>query len=148
MKGNVVIRKYQESDRDAVIDAWHAASIIATPFLSTGFLEEERKNIRDVWLKKAETWVYEAEGNVVGFLSLVGNEVGGLFVHPECQGKGVGRALMDHAAGMHDELVLDVFEENASGRRFYERYGFRFEKKHLREDIGHWELRLRFNGDA
>lgn len=136
------IRKYTSLDCEAVIDVWFAASLLATPFLSKNFLENEREMLRTVWLKEADTWVYEEDGQVAGFLSLIGNEVGGIFVHPDVQGRGVGTTLMDHARSLCDELHLDVFEENAIGRRFYERYGFEVEYTHVHEPSGHMQMRL------
>jgi putative acetyltransferase len=141
-----VIRKFSESDCGAIIDIWYAASLLATPFLSQEFLASERENIRTIWLVKADTWIYENKGKLAGFLSLIGNEVGGIFVHPDAQGQGVGRALMDHATSMYDDLFLDVFEHNAVGRRFYDRYGFQFEKRHVHEPTGNLQLRLVFKG--
>ena len=124
-----MIRRYRETDCDAILEVWSAASLVATPFLSDEFMTDERDKIRTIWLPKAETWIFEADAIVVGFVSLVGNEVGGIFVHPDHQGRGIGRALMDRAASLRDELTLDVFEDNAVGRRFYDRYGFQFEHK-------------------
>ena len=139
-----IIRKYADPDCDGVIEAWYAASLVATPFLSDEFMSEERGDIRTKWLPMAETWVSDVDGTVAGFISLIGNEVGAIFVHPDYQGQGIGRALMDHAASLRDELVLDVFEENAVGRRFYDRYGFQFESKHLHDDTGHMQFRLSY----
>lgn len=139
-----MIRKYETADCEAIVDIWFDASTIATPFLSEEFLAQERENIRLMWLPNAETWVFVDDGNVLGFLSLIGNEVGGLFVRPENQGTGIGRALMDHAAGLRGQLVLDVFEENIVGRRFYDEYGFKFEHKHVHEQTGHTQLRLSY----
>ena len=93
-----MIREYRDNDCGAVIEVWYAASQVATPFLSEEFLADERANIRDVHLPNAETWIFEAEDTVVGFIALIGDEVGAIFVHPERQGQGIGRALMDHAA--------------------------------------------------
>lgn len=107
-------------------------------------MTDERDKIRTIWLPKAETWIFEADAIVVGFVSLVGNEVGGIFVHPDHQGRGIGRALMDRAASLRDELTLDVFEDNAVGRRFYDRYGFQFEHKHVHERTGHMHIRLSY----
>ena len=136
------IRKYIDTDCAAVIELWHAASKVATPFLSDEFLAFEREEINRVYLPSAETWVFETEGTVQGFVSLIGNEVGAIFVHSTSQGHGIGRALMDHAASLRDYLYLDVFEENAVGRCFYERYGFQFDRKHVHEQTGHMQIRL------
>ncbi len=141
------IRKYAEEDQDALIDVWHAASQVATPFLPAEFLAGEPDNIRNIYIPNAETWVFEAEDTVAGFIALIGNEVGAIFVHPKLQGRGIGRALMDHAASLRDSLYLDVFKENAVGRRFYDRYGFRFESEHVHEQTGHWQIRLVFTPD-
>ncbi len=137
-----MIRKYRDKDCEALIEAWFAASQVATPFLSDEFLAEERDKIRKSYPPKAETWVFETEDTVAGFIALIGNEVGAIFVHPKLQGRGIGRALMDHAAGLQDSLYLDVFKENAVGCRFYDRYGFRFEREHVHEQTGHLQMRL------
>ena len=136
------IRKYNDTDCEAVIEIWYAASLVATPFLSDEFLTWEREQIREVWMPSAETWVFETEGSVVGFIALLDNEVGAIFVHPEAQGRGVGRALMDHAASTRDSLYLDVFKENAIGRRFYDRYGFKYQFEHVQEETGRTQMRL------
>ena len=137
-----MIRKYRESHYEALIEVWFAASQVATPFLSDEFLAEERDKIRKIYPPKAETWVFETEDTVAGFIALIGNEIGAIFVHPKLQGRGIGRALMDHTAGLRDSLYLDVFKENAVGRRFYDRYGFRFEHEHVHEQTGHLQMRL------
>ena len=137
-----MIRNYEEKDCEALVDVWFAASRVATPFLSDEFLAEERKNIQTIYLPTAETWVIENHGAVVGFISLLGDEVGAIFVHPDYQGHGFGQALMDHAAALRSELFLDVFKENPVGRRFYDRYGFQIEREHVHEQTGNILLRL------
>jgi ribosomal protein S18 acetylase RimI-like enzyme len=83
--------------------------------------------------------VLERGGVVVGF-SYVGPADGGngvsgagelyaLHVHPDHQGRGLGRALIRHAVGTLDDLgyrqaVLWVLAGNAAARRFYERAGW------------------------
>ena len=139
-----IIRPHTVQDHAAIVEVWMAASRIATPFLSERFMAEERERIRSMWLPRAETWVAEHEGAVAGFISLIGHEVGGLFVHPDHQGRGIGRALMDHAVRLRGSLFLDVFEDNAIGRRFYDRYGFRLVREHVHEETGRNQLRLTY----
>jgi len=72
-----------------------------------------------------------------------GNEVGGIFVTPEYQSRGVGYALLDHVATSRSYLELDVFKANARARRFYESYGFRLVNEHDNNTTGFPEPRLR-----
>ena len=138
----MTIRPYTDEDLGELLDVWYRASLIAHPFLSEEFFETERRQIVELWLPVAETKVYETDG-VVGFLALMGNEVGGIFVDPEYQGRGIGRALMDAARDSRPFLELDVFEVNSIGRRFYDTYGFEFVDRHMNEATGQPELRLR-----
>jgi len=78
-----MIRAFGEEDLEELLDVWYRASLIAHTFLSQEFLTVERREIADVWLPMAETMVYEADGRVVGFLALIGNEVGAVFVDPD-----------------------------------------------------------------
>jgi putative acetyltransferase len=142
-----LIRQFETTDTDAVIDVWYRASKLATPFLSDAFLAQESDNIRHVYLPNTETWVLEIAGHVTGFLSLVHHspgdaEVGAVFLDPAFHGKGYGRALMDKAVSLYRPLRLDVFEENAIGRAFYRRYGYRCVGTYVHEQTGRTMIRL------
>lgn len=118
------IRKYQPEDTDALVSIWQSASSVAHPFLRDGFLAQEAENLRVMYLPNAETWVLDDGKTPVGFIALVGHEIGGLFLAPSFHGKGLGRIMVDHAIGLKGPLTVEVFERNAIGRRFYDRYGF------------------------
>ncbi len=120
-----MIRPYQPADLDALLDTWYQASKVAHPFLSEDFLKGERRAIEDVYMSLAETWIYEDDGRLRGFIARVGREVGALFVHPDHHRRGIGRALMDHLHAKHADLKVEVFEANQLGRAFYDAYGFR-----------------------
>lgn len=139
-----MIRPYQESDVKDILEVWYQASLIAHPFLSESFLAEERRQIRDVYLPRSQTWVYEEGDKPVGFISLLGNEVGGLFVHPAVQRRGIGRALMDKACSLHETVELEVFAANTIGRAFYAHYGFVPVRQFINEATGHPAIRLRY----
>ncbi len=126
-----------------MLEAWYSGSQVGHPFLNEDFFEQERKNLLALYLPNAETWVFELEGIVIGFIALIGNEVGAIFVDSEHQRRGIGGHLMDHARGIRDFLELDVFEENAAGRSFYEKYCFIEVGSHLHEETGHTLLRLK-----
>ncbi len=138
-----MIRRYRDQDLDDLLAAWAAASEIAHPFLTQEFLDLERKNIPNLYLPNAETWVYEDEGRVVGFVALLGNELGAIFVHPSHQRRGVGWQLMDKAKELRGELVVEVFKANTMGRAFYVKYGFEIIAEKVHEQTGFDLLRMR-----
>lgn len=138
-----MIRKYQDRDLDDLLAAWALASEVAHPFLTQEFLDLERENIPNLYLPNAETWVFEDEGRVVGFVALLGNDVGAIFVHPNQQRRGVGRQLMDKARELRGELVVEVFKANSIGRAFYAKYGFETIAEKVHEQTGFDLLRLR-----
>jgi putative acetyltransferase len=137
-----VIRPYTPEDREAVLDVWYASAQVAHPFWPPERFDHERRAIAEEFLPRAETHVFERAGTVVGFISLLGAEVGGLFVTPRHHREGIGRALMDTARATREHLELDVFAANVSGRAFYERYGFRVVGERVDEATGLRVLRL------
>ena len=142
-----MIRKYRLTDTEAILEVWFEASSQAHPFLDAAFMTKEKRNIREMYLPNTETWVYEDEGSVVGFIAMMGNEVGAIFVKPENHGKGIGTNLMDCVADIHEELEVEVFERNTIGRAFYDKYGFQLIKVHFHEETKFGLLRLKFKRD-
>ena len=65
-----MIRKYQLADTEELLNAWYTASKVAHHFLDETFLADERKRIATEYLPVSETWVYEKDGKVVGFIAL------------------------------------------------------------------------------
>jgi ribosomal protein S18 acetylase RimI-like enzyme len=121
---DLVIRRYADEDRDRVLDIWLAASRIGHPFLSEDELAAQRKATREIYLPMAETWIAVAQDKPVGFIGLLDNSIGGLFVDPEAQGRGIGTALVDHATKLKGTLDVEVFAENPIAPSFYRRRGF------------------------
>lgn len=139
-----MIRKYNKKDVDAVVSSWRLASELAHPFLTAEFFEQEADNVRNVYLVYAETWVVEAEGRVIGFIALIEDEVGGLFVDPKFHGQGHGRALVDKAVTEKGPLRVEVFKLNEIGRSFYDSYGFVGLDEYTHEASGQPTLRMSY----
>ena len=140
-----MIRKYDEHDIEVVVSLWRSASEIAHSFLSKDFLDQEDDNMRNIYLAFAETWVIEVDSSVVGFIALIENEIGGLFLDPDFQGQGLGRAMVDKAVTEKGSLKVEVFKENVIGRRFYDAYGFRKTEELFHEASGQSIVRMTFS---
>lgn len=137
-----MIRQYLAADTDALISIWRDANAIAHPFLSEDFVTQVGQDIRNMYLPNAETWVLEEEGKPLGFIALIGNEIGGLFLDSSSHGKGFGRAMVDHASELKGPLCVEVFEKNSIGRRFYDRYGFIETERYDHEPSGEVTIKM------
>ena len=140
-----MIRRYGDHDLEDLLEVWHQASVIAHHFMDDEFFAGEREAIQNDHLPIADTWVYELEGKVVGFVSLLGHHVGAIFVHPAMQRKGIGRILMDHARSLCGQLELEVFKANRVGRAFYDQYGFKVVGEYFHEALGQPMLKMQLN---
>lgn len=120
----LTIRPYQAEDNAVLTDIWHSASRVVHHFLGEDKLQEHRSLVSEVYLPQAETWVACLDGIPVGFIGLMDSFVGGIFVSPKAQGKGVGQALIAYGLELKGGLTLDVYALNARTCEFYKRLGF------------------------
>jgi len=143
----VQIRQYTESDLVPVLESWEVATRLAHEFMTDDFIAQERKKIVEIYLPNTDTWVAEVDGEVQGFIALMGNEVGAIFLQPIFHGKGIGKALMNKAQEIHGDLEVEVFKENSVGRAFYSKYGFQQIVEKFHEPTGQQVLRLKFTAN-
>ncbi|ATQ56918.1 GNAT family N-acetyltransferase [Paracoccus yeei] len=134
---NLVIRPFDAAtDLKKLSNIWFEASLKAHPFIGEARLTEQRKLIEEEYLPKAETSVACLDGEAIGFISLLGSFVGGIFIAPERQGLGVGRRLIADAFARTGELSLEVYTENEQAVCFYSRIGFREVSRRDIDDSG------------
>jgi ribosomal protein S18 acetylase RimI-like enzyme len=124
MNINLDIRPYRPDDKSRLLNIWRAASAVGHPFFTEDQLDQQADAVRDVYLPKAENWVAVMDGTPVGFIGLLGQFVGGLFVDPASHSRGIGRALVADAAEMKGHLELEVYARNSRALSFYQRLGF------------------------
>ena len=132
----MTIRAYRPEDEDAVIDVFLAATVPGQDFLPAAFWRAEVPVLREQLLPQAETWVVVDDGEIVATASLLGELIGGLFTLPEHQGRGHGRALVEHVHALHDPVWVEVFRKNERAMGFYERCGFVEESASVHPETG------------
>lgn len=137
-----MIRQYRTEDTDALVLIWQNANALAHSFLAEDFVAQVSQDMRNVYLPNAEIWVLEENETSLGFIALIGNEIGGLFLEPSFHGRGFGKALTDHAVALHGPLRVEVFEKNAVGRHFYDRYGFVETERYVHEQSGEVTIKM------
>lgn len=130
------VRPAAPADAPRLLQIWLEASRMGHPFLGEETLQEQLPKLRDVYIPQADNWVAVEKKVVLGFVGLVGNHIGGLFVAPEAHRRGVGRLLVDHAADRVGELTVEVYEQNESACSFYRSCGFELEGRKESDDEG------------
>ena len=138
----MTIRRATVADAAGIADVQTRTWRDAYPFIDRDGLEEAIVGREERWrehmTKGSPTFVAETDGAIAGIMSAAAcrdedgaglGELWMLYVAPEHQGRGLGRALN---AAAEDELrrlgfseaVVWVFEENGRGRAFYEHVGW------------------------
>jgi ribosomal protein S18 acetylase RimI-like enzyme len=116
-----------DSDADEIAELYLASRADALPSLRRVHTDGEvRAWIKEVALKRAETWVARRDSAIVGFITVVGEEIQQLYVLPGNYRRGIGTTLLNLAkARRPNRLYLYTFQRNTSARAFYETQGFR-----------------------
>lgn len=117
---------YQIEMKDALILIWEESSRIAHPFIDESKRAIEKYQIEKFLLDKMTTYVMEDSGEILGFISLAGSVIVGLFVACHLQNQGIGSALIKYVSIHYTRLSVEVFEKNFHAIGFYESLGFKF----------------------
>lgn len=131
-----MIRTYRETDLEEMVRIWYDASVIAHPFMLASFWASHKSVMKEKYLPLAENYVFEQEGKVMGFISLVGEKVCALFIVPEAQERGTGKALLEYAKVLKGRLSLKVYRDNRRAIIFYEKSGFKAVGKEIDDHTG------------
>lgn len=135
-----MIRQATPEDADAILEVWLLASLQAHDFIPAAFWWQQQEAMRARYLPAAQIWVCEREGQVQGFVALVEDHLAALFVRPESQQDGIGRALLELAKRERQRLHLKVFCENDIAVHFYRQQGFVIVAEGVDEATGQPEL--------
>ena len=120
-----MIRSFSPEDTPRVMEIWLEASRLAHGFIPMEYWLNTAPVVEDEILPRAQTRVFVREGQVLGFLSLIEkSHIGALFVDPDCQGQGIGRALVEDCKKDRDLLTLSVYQKNTGAIAFYRSQGF------------------------
>jgi citrate lyase synthetase len=76
--------------------------------------------------REGEILLIEQDGSIVATGALVGNEISGVFVRSEHQGKGFGRRIMSELESRATQKGVSTITLSVSltSRKFYEKLGF------------------------
>ena len=140
-----MIRAYDQTDIDQVLNIWLDASIKAHNFIDKGFWESKVIDMREIYLPGSEIFVFEEDEIVKGFVALCGDTLAAIFVSPNEQGKGIGKQLIDRTKEIRRNLNLTVYKDNRDSIEFYKKCGFKVTREQIDVHTGHVEIVMIFN---
>ena len=106
-----MIRKFQKEDTGQVMRIWLNGNKDAHPFIPKEYWEANYSMVEEQILQ-AEVFVYEADGEIQGFIGIVGGYIAGIFVDRAYRSLGAGRELLNCAKQLYDSLSLGVYQKN------------------------------------
>ena len=93
-------------------------------------------------LLQAEIFVCETEGEIQGFIGIVGEYIAGIFVERAYRSCGIGKQLLEYVKRIYGILSLSVYQKNERAVAFYSREGFSILSKELDEDTKETEYTM------
>ncbi len=129
------IRRYQPADRDAVWRLHNLALNQVGAHGGNGPWDDDLHKIEAIYLDGGEFLVGLLDGRIVAMGALRQNsetcaEIKRMRVHPDCQRRGCGQAILTRLEARavelgYTRLILDTTTVQVGAQRFYEKNGYR-----------------------
>jgi putative acetyltransferase len=118
-------RRGEQADIAAVARLFRTVRRACLPYLPDLHTpEEDHGFFRDRVFVECEVWLAQSDA-IEGFIAFRAGWVDHLYIRPDCQRRGLGKALLTLAMKGHAPLRLWVFQRNTAAIHFYRACGFR-----------------------
>lgn len=119
------ITPIKESQTYEVMNLWLRATTHANPFVEQDFWKNHYEVVKDKYINEQETFVYMDCDTIMGFVCITDdNMIGGLFVDPEYQNKGIGTELLNYLKEEYALLQIKIYANNRKAFKFATNSGF------------------------
>lgn len=120
-----MISQPASSDFDELIQVWEASVRSTHHFLTEEDIQYFKPLVRNQYFPAVALFVVRNEKKrIAAFIGLSDECIEMLFVHPDDQGKGYGKLLIDFAVNEKQICKVDVNEQNEKAFLFYRKRGF------------------------
>lgn len=135
MEGGI-IRKAVSGDIQKLVDLWEASVRASHNFITEKDIQVYKKMIFDHTLRQVPTYVFEKNGEILGFIGIEDGQCEMLFVHPMAFGKKIGSRLMKYGIEKCGVRKVCVNEQNPRALHFYQKLGFVVVKRDDKDSSG------------
>ena len=139
-----MIRKFENSDIDDIMQIWKNVNIEAHNFISKEYWENDYDYVRNI-LPKAEIYVYVDNNEIIGFIGMNENYIEGIFVNTNSQHRGTGTALLNKVKENGKNLTLSVYQKNTNAINFYKKNDFKITSKSINKATNEIEYTMTWN---
>ena len=138
-----MIRKFDLSDIDTVMEIWLRTNIGAHEFIPKEYWLNNFEVVKTM-LPNSEILIYEDDG-IKGFIGVVDKAyIAGMFVSKQFQSCGIGSNLIETCKTRYSALTLDVYLKNEKAIKFYIKHGFRVKDKKENSDTKELEYTMQW----
>ena len=89
-----MIREAQRSELPALLELWLESTTWGHPFIKSSYWRDCIPLVRDAYLANAQNWVWEEDGKLLGFVSIMeGRFLAAMFVAPKAVRRGIGKGV-------------------------------------------------------
>ena len=139
-----MIRKFENSDIDDIMQIWKNVNIEAHNFISKEYWENDYDYVRNI-LPKAEIYVYVDNNEIIGFIGMNENYIEGIFVNTNSQHRGIGTTLLNKVKENGKNLTLSVYQKNTNAINFYKKNDFKITSKSINKATNEIEYTMTWN---
>lgn len=139
-----MIRKFQETDIEQVMEIWLNSNIEAHSFVPEKYWRSNFDMAKEQ-LPQADVYVSDRDGEIQGFIGIVDGYLAGIFVGKKYRSHGIGKQLLCHAKQTYSALTLNVYRKNDRAAAFYRREGFSILSEQTDEATGEFEYTMEWN---
>ena len=107
-------------DYHELLNVWEASVRSTHHFLTEENIQFYKPLVKEQYFPAVELYIIRnQEGKIAAFMGLSEELVEMLFVHPDEQGKGYGKQLMEYAIHQKHIYKVDVNEQNENVKEFF-----------------------------
>lgn len=120
-----MIKLMEKNQTYEVMDLWLRTTMHSNSFVEQNFWEKHYDFIKDKYINEKDTFVYMENGKIIAFTCVSDdNKIGGLFVDPDCQNRGIGTEIINFLKSEYSILHIEVYARNRKALAFATRMGF------------------------